>query len=160
MAGRSSGRTRRDRHHGSLFPRSAVYPVCDGRYSCHVAEPVFLRASAPDARTRRGPSNDFVVAPDGRMINSLALIYSVRDVEGIESFRVRQQAVDRFHMQLVRNANYPGNAEARIAQAWRQLLRTPVTVTFEYVPVLAAEPSGKFRHVISEVAIGGQACHR
>lgn len=98
-----------------------------------------------------GRSNDSIVAPDGRLINSLALIYSVREIEGIERFRVRQQALDHFHVQIVRNSNYPGNAEKRIAKAWTQLVRTPVTITFEYVPELTAEPSGKFRHVISDV---------
>ncbi|HJZ97681.1 MAG TPA: hypothetical protein VKE70_14325 [Candidatus Solibacter sp.] len=98
-----------------------------------------------------GRSNDSVVAPDGRIINSLALIYPVREVEGIEQFRIRQQKPDRFHVQLVRNERYPREGEERIRRGWTQLLRTPVEVAFEYMSALPAERSGKFRHFISEL---------
>jgi phenylacetate-CoA ligase len=101
-----------------------------------------------------GRSNDSIVAPDGRIINSLALIYSVREIEGIERFRICQKSLDRFHMQLVRNQSYPGNAEERIRRNWVQLLRSPLHVTFEYVSELALERSGKFRHIVSELPAG------
>jgi phenylacetate-CoA ligase len=99
-----------------------------------------------------GRSNDSIVAPDGRIINSLALIYCVREIEGVERFRICQKAMDRFHVQVVRNANYPGNAEERIRRSWTQLLRATLHVTFEYLPELPVEPSGKFRHIVSEMA--------
>jgi phenylacetate-CoA ligase len=102
--------------------------------------------------TVEGRSNDSIVAPDGRVINSLALIYAVREIEGIERFRICQKAVDCFHVQVVRNHNLPDNAEDRIRRAWSQLLRASVRVTFEYLPELPVEPSGKFRHIVSELA--------
>jgi phenylacetate-CoA ligase len=98
-----------------------------------------------------GRSNDCIIAPDGRIINSLALIYSLREIEGIERFRVCQKTLDYFHVQVVRNENYPNDAEQRIRRNWTQLLRSPVRVTFEYMPELSLEPSGKFRHVVSEL---------
>lgn len=101
-----------------------------------------------------GRSNDSVVAPDGRIINSLAVIYSVREVEGIEHFRIRQQTLDRFHVQIVRNERFSSASEEKIRQSWTRLLRTPVAVTFEYVASLPAERSGKFRHVISDLPNG------
>jgi phenylacetate-CoA ligase len=101
-----------------------------------------------------GRSNDSIIAPDGRIINSLALIYAVRQIEGIERFRVCQKAIDRFHMEVVRNAKYSANAEELIRKAWTQLLRSPLDVTFEYVAELPVEKSGKFRHVRSEVMPG------
>jgi phenylacetate-CoA ligase len=116
------------------------------RCRCGRALPVIERVE--------GRSNDSIVAPDGRIINSLALIYSVREIEGIERFRVRQHALDRFHVQMVRNENFPGDAEERIRNSWTQLLRSPLHVTFEYLPGLPLEPSGKFRHVVSELTAG------
>ncbi len=98
-----------------------------------------------------GRSNDCVLAPDGRTINSLALIYSVREIDGVVRFRICQKAIDRFHVQLVRTEEFPANAEERIRKAWTQLLRSPLQVTFEYLAQLPAERSGKFRHVISEL---------
>ena len=101
-----------------------------------------------------GRSNDSVMAPDGRIINSLALIYSVRELEGVIRFRICQKATDRFHVQVVRNQSFPDNAEERIRRAWTQLLRSPLQVTFEYLSQLPVERSGKFRHVVSDLKVG------
>jgi phenylacetate-CoA ligase len=99
-----------------------------------------------------GRSNDMVLTPDGRIINSLALIYPVREIEGIEQFRICQKAVDRFHIQVVRDSRFQTDGEDRIRKGWSQLLRSPVQVTFEYLPALPLERSGKFRHVTSELS--------
>jgi phenylacetate-CoA ligase len=99
-----------------------------------------------------GRSNDSILAPDGRVINSLALIYPIREIEGVERFRICQRALDGFHVQVVRNEDYPADAEERIRRNWTQLLRVPLRLTFEYVRELPVERSGKFRHVVSEMS--------
>jgi phenylacetate-CoA ligase len=101
-----------------------------------------------------GRSNDLVVAPDGRRINSLALVYPLREISGIEQYRISQKELDCFHVQMVCNGSFPTDGEDRIRRGWSQLLRTRVRVTFEYLSRIPAEPKGKFRHVVSEV---GQA---
>ena len=101
-----------------------------------------------------GRANDCVVAPDGRIINSLALVYAVREVEGIDEFRIRQKEADEFYVQLVRNPQYPSDGEERIRKAWKSLMRSQVRVTFEYLTQLPQERSGKFRHVVSEIPAG------
>ncbi len=104
-----------------------------------------------------GRSNDSVVTPDGRIINSLALVYSIREVQGIEHFRICQKTVDSFHIQIVRNKDFGVDGEQRIRDGWEQLMRSAVHVTFEYLPVVPAEKSGKFRHVISELPAARRA---
>jgi phenylacetate-coenzyme A ligase PaaK-like adenylate-forming protein len=104
-----------------------------------------------------GRSNDSIVAPDGRIINSLALIYPVRELEGIDRFRICQNALDDFAVQIVRTARYPADAEDRIRHAWSRLLRTPVKVSFEYPAELPVERSGKFRHIVSRIPAGQSA---
>lgn len=101
-----------------------------------------------------GRSNDAIVARDGRIINSLALVYPLRELEGVEQFRICQKAVDRFHVQIARNQDFPNGAEARLREKWRLLLRGPVDVSFEYFPVLPPEKNGKFRHVVSDLLPG------
>lgn len=101
-----------------------------------------------------GRSNDLVVAPDGRMINALALVYPLREVEGIEQYRICQKDVDRFQVQIVANGAYRKDGEERIRTGWSKLLRAPVQVNFEYLPAIPAERMGKFRHVVSEVPSG------
>jgi phenylacetate-CoA ligase len=102
-----------------------------------------------------GRTTDFILAPDGTVLHALSAIYILREIEGIEQFRIRQKQVDRFHVQLVRNQRYQIESEFRIRDGLRKRLRAPVEVTIEYLQSLPAEPSGKFRHVISEVPIEG-----
>jgi phenylacetate-CoA ligase len=101
-----------------------------------------------------GRANDLIFAADGRVINSLALIYSVRELPGIEQFRIVQKSIDRFHVQIVGNNDSRAGDEEHIRRSWMKLLRSSVQVTFEYLPSLPAERSGKFRHVISEIPAG------
>ena len=100
-----------------------------------------------------GRSNDSIVTPDGRVINSLAAIYGVREIEGVEKFRICQKRLDCFHVQLMCNGHFPADGEGRIREAWRKLFRVPLEVTFEYVDSFPAERSGKFRHIVSEVVL-------
>jgi phenylacetate-CoA ligase len=82
------------------------------------------------------------------------VIYVLREIEGIEQFRIRQLAVDRFHVQVVKNQRYQMESESRIRAGLEKRLRAPLEVTVEYLPVLAPEASGKFRQVISDVSHG------
>jgi phenylacetate-CoA ligase len=98
-----------------------------------------------------GRSNDTIVAPDGRIINSLAMIYAMRETEGVERFRIHQRALDTFHVEIVTSPRFQAASEDRLRQAWEQLLRCRLSVTFEHVPTLTPDPSGKFRHVVSHL---------
>lgn len=101
-----------------------------------------------------GRANDSIVSADGRVINSLALIYPLREVTGIEQFRIYQHSVDSFHVELVRNGAFTTDAEETIRQIWAKLFRSAIHVTFEYLPRLSPDRSGKFRHVVSRVPAG------
>ena len=135
-------------------------------YSCDVP---FLRYATGDIgvlSTRRcgcgralplleqiaGRSNDCIVAPDGRIINDQALVYLLREVDGIEHFRIHQTSIKHLHVQIVRNERFQEDSEERLRRGWRALLRASVDVTFEYLPGLSLERSGKFRHIISEIS--------
>jgi phenylacetate-CoA ligase len=99
-----------------------------------------------------GRTTDFITAPDGTVMHALSLIYILREIEGIEQFRIRQRALACFHVELVRNQRYRMESESRIRAGLERRLRAPLTVTIEYLPGLAPEASGKFRQVISDLA--------
>ena len=102
-----------------------------------------------------GRSNDVILSRDGRIINDQSLVYLLRNVDGIEQFRICQKSVESLHVEIVANESYMKlQAEERLRQGWSNLLRGPLTVTFEYVEQIAPERSGKFRHVVSELAEG------
>jgi phenylacetate-coenzyme A ligase PaaK-like adenylate-forming protein len=108
--------------------------------------------SLPLLERIEGRTTDFIVAPDGTILHALSLIYVLREIQGVEQFRIRQKAVDRFHIELVRNQHYPAESEVRIRENLQQRLRAPIEVTIEYRSELSPEPSGKYRYVISEIA--------
>jgi phenylacetate-CoA ligase len=99
-----------------------------------------------------GRSNDCIVAPDGRLINDQALVYLLREIDGIERFRIRQTTLNRLHVQIVRNERFAANSEERLRKGWCALFRVPIDVTFEYLPCFPSERSGKFRHIISDIS--------
>ncbi len=99
-----------------------------------------------------GRSNDSIVTPDGRTMNALAMVYPLRELNGIEQFRICQQRPERFHVQIVRNDQFTQDAEEQLRQRWNQLFRCPLEITFEYVCALPRDKSGKLRHVVSEIA--------
>lgn len=98
-----------------------------------------------------GRSNDSIIAPDGRHINSLALAYPLREVEGVVQYQIRQKTVDRFEVRWVVSDALRPAAEEQIRDKWSRLLRTSVRVDFEYVKSIPSGHRGKFRHVVSDV---------
>jgi phenylacetate-coenzyme A ligase PaaK-like adenylate-forming protein len=120
---------------GALSPRRCV---------CGRALPLLERIE--------GRSNDVVVTHDGRTMHGQSLVSLLMEIEGIDRFRICQKTLDHFRVEIVRNEHFREESEERIRKAWSERLRWPLQVTFEYPADLPQERSGKFRHIISEVA--------
>ena len=99
-----------------------------------------------------GRKSDFIIAPDGRFMHGLSLIYVVRKITGVEQFRITQKAADEFHLELVTNNNFTRNSEMTIRSEFAERLRAPVTVRIDYSAKMSPSKNGKFRYVISEIA--------
>ncbi len=100
----------------------------------------------------QGRSTDFVMAQDGTLMHGLALIYAVRDLAGVERFKIVQQTLQRTEVQLVTTPAFRAEDEARIASDFKARLGQGVEVVIRRVDAIAAERSGKFRYVTSQVA--------
>ncbi|HVI07514.1 MAG TPA: phenylacetate--CoA ligase family protein [Candidatus Binatia bacterium] len=98
-----------------------------------------------------GRKTDFIVAPDGRVMHGLSLIYVLRKIDGIETFRITQKALSEFQVDLVTNKQFARESEGEIRREFELRLRAPVEVRIGYPPALAVAGSGKFRYVISEL---------
>jgi phenylacetate-CoA ligase len=99
-----------------------------------------------------GRKTDFIVAPDGRVMHGLSLIYVIREIDGIAAFRITQKRLTEFEVDLVRTRNYDPQSEGRIRDGFRRRLRVPVSVEVRYREAIPPVASGKARYVISEVA--------
>ena len=100
----------------------------------------------------QGRSTDFVVAQDGTVLHGLALIYVLRDIAGVDAFKITQDSLDQTTVQIVSAGAYDQHAaEQRIVGEFKKRLGAKVDVLIHYTNVIAKEKSGKFRYVISHV---------
>jgi phenylacetate-CoA ligase len=105
-------------------------------------------------REIQGRTTDFVVAADGTIMHGLALIYVLRDLPGIEAFRIVQETQSRTRVMLVPDSRFELSIERRISEGLRARLGQTVDVVVERVPSLPRDRSGKFRYVVSHVSTG------
>lgn len=99
----------------------------------------------------QGRTTDFIVAQDGTILHGLALIYVLRDLPGVDSFKIIQHSIDNTQVQVVKNQVYEQQSELRIQTEFKQRLGQDVTINVDYVSEIVKEKSGKFRYVISHV---------
>jgi len=103
----------------------------------------------------QGRTTDFVVARDGTVMHGLALIYTVRDLPGVERFRIEQVSIDQTIVKVVAGPAFDRPAEERIVRDFKARLGASVDVRIEKVDAIANESSGKFRYVVSQVKAFG-----
>ena len=108
--------------------------------------------SLPLLERVEGRKTDFIVAPDGRVMHGLSLIYVIRDIAGIEAFRITQKRLMDFEVEIVPNQQYDPSSEGHIREGFSRRLRAPVAVQVRYTAFIAPTSSGKTRHVVSEIA--------
>jgi phenylacetate-CoA ligase len=106
----------------------------------------------PLLREIQGRSTDFVVAADGTLMHGLALIYVIRDLQGIAAFKIIQETRTLTQVQIVPGEGFGPVTRETIVQGLRARLGAQVEVTIEEVAAIAPEASGKYRYVVSKVA--------
>ena len=109
----------------------------------------------PMLESIEGRSTDFVVAADGTILHGLSLIYILRDMELVESFKIVQHDIENTHVQVVSKTGEV-NQEMRdtISQGFKARLGDSVNISIENVHEIEPEKSGKYRYVISKVSVG------
>lgn len=100
-----------------------------------------------------GRTTDFVVARNGTVMHGLALIYTLRDLPGVERFKIEQLSLDCTWVRVVAGAPFGTADEERIRRDFKARLGAEVEVRIERVAEIPAEASGKFRYVSSRVPL-------
>jgi len=100
----------------------------------------------------KGRTTDFIIAPDGRWVHGLALIYVIREIPGVRQYQIVQDDVDRIRVKLVCGEGFPTDGPRRIRDGIAERLGDDVGVSVEHVDEIALDASGKTRSVISVVA--------
>lgn len=112
-------------------------------------EPCACGRTLPLVKEIQGRSTDFVVAADGTIMHGLALIYTARDLPGVERFKIVQHSLDHTEVLMVTRPPFGPEAEARLIKDYKARLGAAVNVTITQVAEIPPEKSGKFRYVIS-----------
>jgi len=106
----------------------------------------------PSLRAVEGRQTDFLVTPDGRCLHALAVIYPLREMSGIASFQVVQNAADRVNVSIVPGAGFREGDGELVKSSLRTVLGRAVAVDVRTVTAIERTRSGKFRYVVSHVA--------
>ncbi len=106
----------------------------------------------PVLKEIQGRTTDFVVAQDGTVMHGLALIYTVRDLPGVDRFKIVQHSLSRTEVQLVCTPEFNPLSEDRIIRDFKARLGEDVAIEVNHAVEILPEKSGKFRYVVSHVA--------
>ena len=115
-------------------------------------DPCACGRGLPVLKDLQGRATDFVVARDGTIMHGLALIYVIRDIAGIERFKIIQESLDHTRVLLEPGPGYDPAAASIIVTGLKARLGPEVRVDVEVVDQIPVERSGKFRYVVSNVA--------
>ncbi len=100
-----------------------------------------------------GRSTDFVVKADGTIMHALAIIYILRAIEGLAEFKFIQHSMDAVEVIYVANAKWDNKAQSIIEAELKKRLGDTIHVQMTPVDKIPAEASGKYRYVVSHVAL-------
>jgi phenylacetate-CoA ligase len=102
-----------------------------------------------------GRTTDFVVRPDGTIMHALAVIYVLRDVEGIAQFKLTQHALRDVEVMVVPDSQWTANGHGKVIAGLAARLGADVRINIRVVDSIPVEASGKYRYVVSHVAPKG-----
>jgi phenylacetate-CoA ligase len=114
-------------------------------------QPCACGRGLPLIKEIQGRTTDFVVTQDGTVMHGLALIYILRDLPGIGSFKIVQESRELTHVLVVPSDGFNSGCFETIRQGFKARLGQSVEVQIEQVAEIPPEKSGKFRYVVSKV---------
>ncbi|MFM2087042.1 MAG: hypothetical protein RLZZ237_1911, partial [Pseudomonadota bacterium] len=92
-----------------------------------------------------GRSTDFLTALDGTVMHGLALVYIVRELPQVRSFKIVQETLLLTRVLLVCLPRLDDATRILIVAGFQARLGAQVTIAIEEVEEIAAEASGKYR---------------
>jgi phenylacetate-CoA ligase len=100
-----------------------------------------------------GRQTDFIVRSDGTIMHALAVIYVLRATEGVEQFKCIQLAPDAMQVLIVPGANWSEASGKAVVAGLRARLGAELKVDVKLQDEIPPEASGKYRYVVSHVAL-------
>ena len=115
------------------------------------ASPCSCGRGLPVLQDIQGRSTDFVVAADGTVLHGLSLVYILRDLPGVQAFKVIQETLALTRVLLVVDQHFSDASLDLIQTGFKRRLGNEVVIVVDLVDQIAAEKSGKYRYIVSHV---------
>jgi len=104
----------------------------------------------PMLKEIQGRTTDFVLTQDGAVMHGLALIYILRDLPSVRSFKVVQHSRLRTEVLLVtESGRLEQSLSDHIVDGFKKRLGALVDIDLKVLDQIAPEKSGKFRYIVS-----------
>ncbi len=100
----------------------------------------------------QGRSTDFLIAKNGTIMHGLALIYILRNIPQVLSFKIVQESLDLTHVYVVSENGLSSEIMKNIELGFKDRLGHEVKISIHEVEAIPAEKSGKFRYVVSMIS--------
>lgn len=118
------------------------------------SQPCSCGRGLPLLKEIQGRATDFIVAADGTVMHGLALIYTIRDLPGVNQFKITQHSRQLIEVLLVTDSLFDFASFLHIKENFRRRLGRDVDVKICNVDKIEPEKSGKYRYVISKISPG------
>jgi len=98
-----------------------------------------------------GRNTDFLIHENGSIIHALAAIYILRDTDGVEQFKITQQAINDFEVLILTNPFWHPASLKIIEEKFKARFGRECKTHIQLVNEIPPEQSGKIRQVISKI---------
>ena len=98
-----------------------------------------------------GRNTDFLIHENGSIVHALAAIYILRETIGIDKFKITQQAINEFQVDIVTNQFWNLQSSETIQKKFKSRFGNKCKTHIQLVNTIPSEASGKTRQVISKV---------
>lgn len=116
-------------------------------------QPCACGRGLPVLKDIQGRATDFVVASNGTVMHGLALIYILRDLPSIRSFKIVQESLELTRVIVCPEGELPRDDESKIVDGFKARLGQNVKIDVQVVDHIGPEKSGKYRYVVSHVPV-------
>lgn len=107
----------------------------------------------PLMKSLNGRIFDVIVTPEGKHLTGEYFHYAIIDhnIQGIKEFQIIQNSPDKLVIYIVKNPLININDSNRFINIIQKMVGENVEIKLQYLPYIKRNPSGKLRHVISNI---------